>query len=102
MSPLKNVRKATVDQALKSLPSRTSLTKEKMIDRMASAKNKFSLSQVETAYMIYKWEAQNIDYDCYSFYHDYSHIDYSVDGIIMREKESVLDIQDSLKHLLKV
>ena len=86
VSPIKNVRKATVDQALKSLPSRTTLTKEKMIDRMVSAKNRFSLSQVETAYMIYKWEAQNIAYDCYTYYHDYSHIDYTVDGTYNKGK----------------
>jgi len=80
VSPIKNVRKVIVNKALKSLPARTSVKKDDMKYQMKLAKNKFSLSPVETAYMLYKWEAENIVYDCYNFNHDRNKIDYSEDG----------------------
>ena len=86
VSPIKKVRKVIVNKALKSLPARSSVKKEDMKYQMKLAKNKFDLSQVETAYMIYKWEAENIQYDCYTYYHDYKHIDYTEDGAYTKGK----------------
>ena len=86
VSPIKNVRKIIVDKALKSLPARTSVKKDDMKYQMKLAKNKFSLSPVETAYMVYKWEAENIAYDCYTYYHDYKNLDYTEDGAYTKGK----------------
>ena len=36
---------------------------------MKNAKKSYSLSQVETAFLVYKWISQNINYDCYAYYH---------------------------------
>ena len=41
-----------------------------MISSMNSAKNSYGLNQAESAYMIYKWDAENIKYDCYNYNHD--------------------------------
>ena len=80
VNPLLSVRKSTVDKALASLPARSRTTKVKMIEAMKTAKKTYSLSEAETAYMVYKWEAENIVYDCYNFNHDRNKIDYSEDG----------------------
>ena len=80
VNPLLSVRKSTVDKALASLPARSRTTKVKMIEAMKTAKKTYSLSEAETAYMVYKWESQNIVYDCYNFNHDRNKIDYSEDG----------------------
>ena len=79
VNPIKNVRKDIVDKALASLPTRSSVNKASMITSMQKAQKTYSLSQVESAYMVYKWEAQNIAYDCYNFNHGGT-IDYSEDG----------------------
>ena len=57
-----------ISKALKNLPARTAVSKDEMKYQMKLTKNKFELSQVETAYMIYRWEAENIQYDCYNYY----------------------------------
>ena len=51
-----------------------------MIESMNTAKSSYSLTQGESAFMIYKWDAQNIAYDCYNFNHDRTKIDYSLEG----------------------
>ena len=79
-NPLSNLRKNVVDQALSSLPTKASTTKANMLTAMLDAKNNFGLTEVEAAYMIYKWEYQNMKYDCYNFNRDLSKIDYSEDG----------------------
>jgi hypothetical protein len=86
VSPIKNVRKVIVNKALKSLPARTSVKKDDMKYQMKLAKNKFSLSPVETAYMLYKWEAENIAYDCYNYYHNTKNLDYTEDGAYTKGK----------------
>jgi hypothetical protein len=40
-----------------------------MVNSMKNAKKSYSLSQVETAFLVYKWISQNINYDCYAYYH---------------------------------
>ena len=42
---------------------------------MKSNKNKYSLNEAECAYFIYKWIAQNIEYNC----------DYNIEGDILTE-----------------
>jgi hypothetical protein len=86
VSPIKNVRKPIISKALKNLPARTSVSKDEMKYQMKLTKNKFELSQVETAYMIYRWEAENIAYDCYNYYHDSRNLDYSEDGAYTKGK----------------
>lgn len=36
---------------------------------MQKAKTKHNLNEAESAYLVYKWLAKNIDYDCYNYYH---------------------------------
>ena len=85
-NPLNKVRKDAVDKALKSLPPRNSVSKENMINSMKNAKSSYSLSETEGAYMVYKWLAQNIEYDCYTYVHEYSKIDRSEDGTYNKGK----------------
>jgi len=79
-NPLDNVRKDVVDEALLSLPSRESVSIYEMVDSMNTAKSSYSLTEGESAFMIYKWDAQNIEYDCYNYNHDRTKIDYSLQG----------------------
>ena len=66
-APLKTIRKDEVDKALNSLPERSKTHYNKMIPQMKSTKEQFSLSDMEAAYMVYKWICQNIKIDCYNF-----------------------------------
>ena len=69
VNPIKNVRKDIVDKAISNLPSRKSVDLDSMVNSMKNAKKSYSLSQVETAFLVYKWISQNINYDCYAYYH---------------------------------
>ena len=80
VNPLNKVRKNVVEDALFSLGSRFDLTLEQMIDEMNTAKKSFSLNEAESAYMIYKWDAKNIVFDCFNYNHDKSQIDTSAHG----------------------
>ena len=80
VNPINNVNKAKVDNALDSLPERVEVSLDDMISSMNLAKNNYGLNQAESAYMIYKWDAQNIEYDCYNYNHDRSKIDYTLVG----------------------
>ena len=80
VSPIKNVRMPIISKALKNLPARTAVSKDEMKYQMKLTKNKFELSQVETAYMLYRWEAENIQYDCYNYYKNPKNLDYSENG----------------------
>ena len=77
---VKTIRKDVVDKALKSLPERSKTTKMYMMTRMQIAKIDYNLSDIEAAYMVYKWEYENLKYDCYTFNRDLDKIDYSEDG----------------------
>ena len=68
--PVKTIRKDVVDKALMALPARNMTTKEIMMERMKSVKTIYSLSDIEAAYMVYKWEYENLAYDCYNYNHD--------------------------------
>ena len=79
--PVKTIRKDVVYEALKSLPERTKSTEMFMMASMQMAKIDFSLSDFEAAYMVYKWEYQNLKYDCYKVNHKLlDDIDYSENG----------------------
>lgn len=86
VNPLNKVRKDVVDKALISLPLRSSVDLARMTTSMKSAKTNYGLTQGETAYMVYKWEGQNIVYDCYNFNHNRKLIDYSAEGTYMNGK----------------
>ena len=57
-----------------------------MIESMKTAKDLYSLSDVECAYMVYKWEAQNIEYDCYNKAHSPSEIEETEEGTYNKGK----------------
>ena len=80
VNPINNVRKTVVDQALQSLPPRSQTAKEKMLTAMQTAKKSYSLTQIESAYLVYKWEYKNFKYDCYNYHRDKSKIDYTEEG----------------------
>ena len=37
---------------------------------MQKAQQKYSLNQAESAYLVYKWLLENIEYDCYGLNHN--------------------------------
>ena len=61
---LDNVRKDLLDIALLYLPKRENINFLKMVNEMNKAKIKYSMNKVECAYFVYKWIAQNIQYNC--------------------------------------
>jgi transglutaminase/protease-like cytokinesis protein 3 len=61
---LEKVRKDLVEKALFSLPSRIRVDILKMYISMKEAKEEFSLSDEESAFLVYKWITLNIKYDC--------------------------------------
>ena len=64
VNPLTRVRKNIVDNALYSLPQRTQISLDGMISSMINAANSYSLAHCEVVYMIYRWIATNIEFDC--------------------------------------
>ena len=83
-NPLDTVRKEIVDKAIENLPKRTSTTLNNMCSAMKSAKQLYTLSEAESAYLVYKWLGHNIVYDCYSVNH--GGIDYSGSGTYSKGK----------------
>ena len=55
-----NVREEIIDKSLLYLPSKNQVNILKMSYQMNKAKEENSLNDVETAYLIFKWIAQNI------------------------------------------
>ena len=83
-NPLETVRKGIVDQALGSLPKRAGTSEGNMINAMKSAQQTYSLSEPETAYLVYKWICDNIVYDCYGLNH--GGIDFTEEGTYAQGK----------------
>ena len=61
---LHKVRKDVVNEALLNLPKRESTILLKMCLDMSKIKEEYSLNDSESAYLVYKWIADNIEYDC--------------------------------------
>ena len=59
------VRKDIVQKALINLPKRENLDILKMCLELVAFKSTYSLNDVESAYLIYKWIVLNIQYDSY-------------------------------------
>ena len=59
-----NVRKNLVEKALLSLPKKNNVDILKMFIAMSKTKEEYSLTDEESAFLIYKWITQNIIYDC--------------------------------------
>ena len=55
-----------------------------MCEAMAKAQKTYSLTDDESAYLVYKWLDENIVYDCYALNH--GGIDYSEDGTYYKGK----------------
>ena len=68
-NPLDNIRKDIVDKALSELPERDSVEEKDMCTAMINEKQKYSLTQGESAYLVYKWLSENIEFDCYALKH---------------------------------
>ena len=62
---LGKIREDIVDSALLNLPKRTSIDILKMSLLIVDEKEKNSLTDSESAFLIYKWIAQNIEINCY-------------------------------------
>ena len=58
------VRKDAIDDILLNLPKRESTDLLKMLIEMSKIKEKFYLNDPESAYLVYKWIALNIEVDC--------------------------------------
>ena len=61
---LGNIRFNQVDNAISYLPPRQKLNILQMCLQMKNAKDDYSLTMEETAYMVFKWISQNIEVDC--------------------------------------
>ena len=65
---LDDIREDVIDTALLNLPKRGSVDILKMYLLMAEEKEKNSLNDAESAFLVYKWIAQNIKINCYYMY----------------------------------
>lgn len=72
---LGDIREDIIDSALLNLPKRESVDILKMSLAMADEKEKNSLTDAETAFLIYKWIAKNIVIDCYFYRYKYEQSD---------------------------
>jgi len=63
---LDSIRKDLVDKIILNLPKRTEINILQMCLQMSKTKETYNLSDSESVYLIYKWIAQNIEYDCYN------------------------------------
>ena len=55
------VRMEIIDKSLKDLPRRKDANILKMVSKMVNAKEKYSLNEAESAYLIFKWISENIE-----------------------------------------
>ena len=55
------VRMEIIDKSLKDLPRRKDVNILKMVSKMVNAKEKYSLNEAESAYLIFKWISKNIE-----------------------------------------
>ena len=58
---LGKVRKEIVEEALLYLPGKDSVNSLQMFNQMADIREKYSLTEIDSAYLIYKWIATNIE-----------------------------------------
>jgi len=59
------IRMEIIDKCLLNLPKRKEVDILKMIKQMINAQEKYSLNEAESAYLAFKWIAQNIENDFY-------------------------------------
>ena len=83
---LDEIRTNIIDSALLNLPKREEVDLLKMNILMVLQKKQYSLTDVESAFLIYKWISQNIKINCYYYY-------YNSHGI--KKEELPIDIYDS-------
>jgi len=58
------VRKDVIDEVLLNLPKRRNTNLLKMCIEMSKTKEKYSLNDPESVYLVYKWIAENIEFNC--------------------------------------
>ena len=61
---LDKIRNDVINEALLNLPNRENTYLLKMCIEMSKTKEKYSLNDPESAYLVYKWIADNIKYNC--------------------------------------
>ena len=66
---LDEIRKDIINKGLLYLPKRDNVNILKMAVEMSNVKEQYSMTEAETAYFVFKWISQNIDYDCYGSNH---------------------------------
>ena len=66
---LDEIRKDIINTALLYLPKREKVNILKMAVEISKEIEQYSMTEAETAYFIFKWIGQNIDYDCYGSNH---------------------------------
>lgn len=83
-SPLNKVDKDKVNKSLSYLPKRESTSETNMCTAMKKAQIKYSLNEAESAYFVFRWISENIEYDCYSYVH--GGIDYNEESSYTKGK----------------
>ena len=58
------VRKDVIDEVLLNLPKRQNTDLLKMNTEMLKTKEQYSLNEPESAYLVYKWIGENIEFNC--------------------------------------
>jgi len=78
---LEDIREDVVDASILKLPKRTSVDILKMCLAMANEKKTVPLSDIEAAFLIYKWITKNIDINCADYNKDESSVSVYNSGI---------------------
>ena len=55
------VRIEIIDKSLQDLPNKKEVNFLQMVNKMVNAKKEYSLNEVESAYLVFKWISQNIN-----------------------------------------
>ena len=63
------IRIEIINNGLFDLPKRENVDLLEMVNEMSKIKDLYSMTEVETAYFIFKWISRRIEYDCYGENH---------------------------------
>jgi transglutaminase/protease-like cytokinesis protein 3 len=99
---LGDIREDIIDSALLNLPKRESVDILKMSLAMVDEKEKNSLTDAETAFLIYKWIAKNIVIDCYFYRYKYEQSDLELYKSGKGQPLSISSLFNRMCSLLKI
>ena len=99
---LGDIREDIIDSALLNLPKRESVDILKMSLSMADEKEKNSLTDAETAFLIYKWIAKNIAINCYYYSYKYEQSDLELYKSGKGQPLSISSLFNRMCSLLKI